>query len=590
EAIQRHLEQGLNHDLSRVRIHDDAEADKLAKGVNAIAFTTGTDIFFQAGQFNPNTQSGLELLAHEVTHTVQQSQGRVGKGIDPDAGLETEAQAMGSRLAQMKPVTEPLRRAPAMSRISAGLAVQRQYQTPLVFSNSQTKTALSLGGTGQAWEDAGAATQIAVQMVPARLKQQFKDMPTTLTAGLQIMVRDIALTLGVSTAVGAAIGAFFGGVGAAPGAALGFEVGQLILGAWGLAVLLPVLKSQMDSLGWSVRQFTKLSKAAAGNPQKIKQAAEALTTGIVIFCNGLLLAIGALLLKQGTAWITKSRLGTAISATSEKSASLVWLKQRQQFGATRPVAKALVDRGRALGRAKLQKEAGLLSQGLKMASSAVKGIDPPADRVRYQEAVKVGTLKYHLHPQFGAVKAELDRYGFQIRTSDHTHVVYRRLIDPKDKKQVTGVEKVLNLGPDVRFLDVLHELDHIRQLVVNLKGEVFTDTGVARQGGFKSFGNDALYRSTTLSNPQNVVTETHVRLKEYQRLRLAGADDAILAEHYEGVAHWLRQFREQTSSAKGSASNAALQDWAYTAFPDLQDLINEFQTLVSTGVDTMRLR
>ena len=108
EAIQRHLEQGLNHDLSRVRIHDDAEADKLAKGVNAIAFTTGTDIFFQAGRFNPNTQSGLELLAHEVTHTVQQSQGRVGTGIDPDAGLESEARVMGTKLARVMPSAKSL--------------------------------------------------------------------------------------------------------------------------------------------------------------------------------------------------------------------------------------------------------------------------------------------------------------------------------------------------------------------------------------------------------------------------------------------------------------------------------------------------
>ncbi|MFC6661455.1 eCIS core domain-containing protein [Deinococcus multiflagellatus] len=99
EAIQRHLEQGLNHDLSRVRIHDDAEADRLAKGVNALAFTTGSDIFFQSGRFNPNSQSGLELLAHEVTHTVQQSQGRVGPGVDPDAGLEAEARTMGAKLA-----------------------------------------------------------------------------------------------------------------------------------------------------------------------------------------------------------------------------------------------------------------------------------------------------------------------------------------------------------------------------------------------------------------------------------------------------------------------------------------------------------
>ncbi|WP_233218914.1 eCIS core domain-containing protein [Deinococcus arcticus] len=98
KAVQRHLEQGLNHDLSKVRIHDDAEADRLARGVNAVAFTTGMDIFFQAGTFNPNTQSGLELLAHEVTHTVQQAQGKVGPGIDPDAGLEAEARQMGQRL------------------------------------------------------------------------------------------------------------------------------------------------------------------------------------------------------------------------------------------------------------------------------------------------------------------------------------------------------------------------------------------------------------------------------------------------------------------------------------------------------------
>ncbi|MFT2721901.1 DUF4157 domain-containing protein [Deinococcus sp. A31D244] len=108
ETLQRHLEQGLNHDLSRVRIHDDAEADKLAKGVNAIAFTTGTDIFFRSGRFNPNTQTGLELLAHEVTHTVQQSQGRVGKGIDPDAGLESEARVMGTKLARVMPSAKSL--------------------------------------------------------------------------------------------------------------------------------------------------------------------------------------------------------------------------------------------------------------------------------------------------------------------------------------------------------------------------------------------------------------------------------------------------------------------------------------------------
>jgi hypothetical protein len=133
EAVRRHLEQGLNHDLTRVRIHDDAEADKLAKGLNAVAFTTGTDIYFRSGKFNPNTQSGLELLAHEVTHTVQQSRGRVGKGIDPDAGLEDEARTMGSKLARVMPTAKSLMppdphapgvytRAAALRRVQEGAA------------------------------------------------------------------------------------------------------------------------------------------------------------------------------------------------------------------------------------------------------------------------------------------------------------------------------------------------------------------------------------------------------------------------------------------------------------------------------------
>ncbi|MFC6659878.1 DUF4157 domain-containing protein [Deinococcus multiflagellatus] len=100
-AVQRHLEAGLNADLSRVRVHTDSEAAKLASSLQATAFTTGTDIYFAANQYNPHSTSGLELLAHEATHVVQQTQGRVQPGLDPDAGKEQEAQQMGKRLAVM---------------------------------------------------------------------------------------------------------------------------------------------------------------------------------------------------------------------------------------------------------------------------------------------------------------------------------------------------------------------------------------------------------------------------------------------------------------------------------------------------------
>lgn len=74
---QSRLEAGLGSDLSGVRVHTGSDADQMAKSVDAVAFTTGQDIFFREGAYNPGSQEGMKLLAHEATHTVQQSQGPV---------------------------------------------------------------------------------------------------------------------------------------------------------------------------------------------------------------------------------------------------------------------------------------------------------------------------------------------------------------------------------------------------------------------------------------------------------------------------------------------------------------------------------
>jgi peptidoglycan hydrolase-like protein with peptidoglycan-binding domain len=60
-------------DFSEVRIHNDNEAAELNREINAQAFTHGKDIYFNEGKYKPETSSGKELLAHELTHTVQQT-------------------------------------------------------------------------------------------------------------------------------------------------------------------------------------------------------------------------------------------------------------------------------------------------------------------------------------------------------------------------------------------------------------------------------------------------------------------------------------------------------------------------------------
>ena len=70
--LQRKMGNAIGADFSPVRIHQDHQADHLSRSIQAKAFTTGNHIFFKKGEYNPSSESGQELIAHELTHTVQQ--------------------------------------------------------------------------------------------------------------------------------------------------------------------------------------------------------------------------------------------------------------------------------------------------------------------------------------------------------------------------------------------------------------------------------------------------------------------------------------------------------------------------------------
>lgn len=71
-TIQTKMESAMGADFSRVKVHTDAHADQLSRSIQAKAFTTGNDVFFKQGAYSPDSRSGQELLAHELTHVVQQ--------------------------------------------------------------------------------------------------------------------------------------------------------------------------------------------------------------------------------------------------------------------------------------------------------------------------------------------------------------------------------------------------------------------------------------------------------------------------------------------------------------------------------------
>lgn len=86
-SVRGFMEPRFGHDFSNVRIHTDSHAAETAQSVSALAFAVGRDVVFGAGQYQPGTDAGKRLIAHELTHVVQQGQlhGQTVSQIRPQA-------------------------------------------------------------------------------------------------------------------------------------------------------------------------------------------------------------------------------------------------------------------------------------------------------------------------------------------------------------------------------------------------------------------------------------------------------------------------------------------------------------------------
>jgi hypothetical protein len=95
-STQTRMETAFGADFSGVRIHHDSHSDDLSRSLSARAFATGRDVYFRQGEYNPGSSGGRELLAHELTHVVQQTGGIQRKMTvsQPDDPHEVEADQM----------------------------------------------------------------------------------------------------------------------------------------------------------------------------------------------------------------------------------------------------------------------------------------------------------------------------------------------------------------------------------------------------------------------------------------------------------------------------------------------------------------
>jgi hypothetical protein len=114
-----------------VRVHTDARAAESAQAVNALAYTVGCDVVFGAGQYAPSTSNGRQLLAHELTHVVQQRASnlkpqRAPKLSHPKGSLEVEADRGSKQRTDYEGMTS-VEGAFAIAQISRSVGIQRRW-------------------------------------------------------------------------------------------------------------------------------------------------------------------------------------------------------------------------------------------------------------------------------------------------------------------------------------------------------------------------------------------------------------------------------------------------------------------------------
>ena len=165
--VRGQMEGAFGTSFADVRIHQGEQA----AAMDAVAYTQGNDIHFQPGSYDPSSPAGRELLGHELTHVLQQRQGRVaapgqgkGAGINADAGLEAEADHEGARAARGEAVSEHVRA--STGQAAAGVVQRRLVAFFVTHGKRMAAEHLLLGDTA---EDQPRTQEESIARLLARL-------------------------------------------------------------------------------------------------------------------------------------------------------------------------------------------------------------------------------------------------------------------------------------------------------------------------------------------------------------------------------------------------------------------------------------
>jgi hypothetical protein len=107
-GLQQSMGQAMGADFSMVRVHTDGQSDRLNRSIQAKAFTTGHDIFFRQGEYNLGSRGGQELIAHELTHIMQQRGCGTGENKIQRSGVKSELKESDEKFKDFQETTKEI--------------------------------------------------------------------------------------------------------------------------------------------------------------------------------------------------------------------------------------------------------------------------------------------------------------------------------------------------------------------------------------------------------------------------------------------------------------------------------------------------
>lgn len=210
DDLRSKMENAFQADFSNVNIHQNSQN---AQNIGALAYTQGNDVHFAPGQFKPNTHAGQELIGHELTHVIQQRNGRVkpttqagGMLVNDDKNLEGEADNMGRKAAafQLKKNDDSSTKffAPARNNFSKNIqaksaTIQMKAAPGAKKGASGGNGQLNLGGTSNYLQSLGSSQPInfisKVKTAPSSLGQIYHQQQAQAQKSLPVVEQPTGL-------------------------------------------------------------------------------------------------------------------------------------------------------------------------------------------------------------------------------------------------------------------------------------------------------------------------------------------------------------------------------------------------------------